>query len=62
MCLSDFTLEMINESLLELIIALCKKSSQLRYRKNGFLILEAIMKTKDIEAWETDVSYKNLAY
>jgi len=62
MCMGEFTLEMINEYLLELVNALCKKSSQLRYRKNGFFILEAIMKTKDLEAWETEMSYKNLVY
>ena len=62
MCMSDFTLELINNSLLELLKELCRPRSQLKYRKNGFLILEAIIKAKELEAWETEKAYKTLVF
>lgn len=62
MFMGEFALELINNSLLELLQQLCRPRSALKYRKNGYLILEAIMKTKDLEAWETEKSYKTLVF
>ena len=62
MIMGDFALEQINNSLLDLLQQLCRPRSVLKYRKNGYLILEAIIKTKDLEAWETEKVYKTLVY
>jgi hypothetical protein len=62
MFMGEFALELISNSLLDLLQQLCRPRSVLKYRKNGYLILEAIMKTKDLEAWETEKSYKTLVF
>ena len=62
MIIGNFSCEFINKSLLELIKELTRATSSLRFRKNGYLLMEAIICAKDQEIWDSTKEYKQLTY